>query len=74
MRLMKDSRVPLMGKIVFCLGIAYVIWPLDLIPDFMVPFIGSFDDVALLLVCLRYLLYRTPATVLNEHLTDLQVR
>ena len=70
-RLLRDGRVPLSGKIVFALGVAYVAWPLDLIPDFLVPVIGSFDDVALLLVCLRYLFYRTPPAVLGEHLAEL---
>ncbi len=71
-RLMKDPRVPLAGKAVFCLGIAYVLWPVDLVPDLLTPIIGSFDDVALLLVSLRYLLHRTPPEVLQEHLAVLQ--
>ena len=74
LRLLKDGRVPLSGKVVFFLGVAYVAWPLDLIPDFVIPFAGSFDDVALLLVCLRYLLYRTPPAVLAQHLTALGER
>ena len=71
-RLMRDPRVPLLGKAVFFLGIAYVVWPLDLIPDFMVPVIGSFDDAAVLLVCLRYLFHETPPAVLQEHLAALK--
>ena len=74
LRLLKDPRVPILGKIVFCFGIAYVIWPLDLIPDFLVPFLGSLDDIAMLLICMRYLLYRTPRAVLEEHLFALQSR
>ena len=70
-RLLKDGRVPFSGKIVFALGVAYVAWPLDLIPDFLVPVAGSLDDVALLLVCLRQLFYRTPPAVMQEHLSQL---
>ncbi|MEJ2247909.1 MAG: DUF1232 domain-containing protein, partial [Acidobacteriota bacterium] len=73
LRLLKDKRVPLSGKIVFCLSIAYWIWPLDLIPALLQPVIGTFDDVALLLVGLRYLFYKTPAAVLQEHLSALNV-
>lgn len=72
LRLLRDPRVPLPGKIVFFLGIAYTVWPMDLIPDLLMPVIGSFDDVAVLLLCLRYFLHRTPPAVLQEHLTELQ--
>lgn len=72
LRLMKDARVPLAAKAVFCLGLAYVAWPMDLIPDFLAPVIGSFDDVALLLVSVRYLLHKTPPEVLREHLLAIQ--
>ena len=72
LRLLKDSRVPLMGKIVFFLGIAYTLWPLDVIPDLLMPIIGSFDDVAVLLLCLKYLFHRTPTAVLYEHMSELQ--
>jgi uncharacterized membrane protein YkvA (DUF1232 family) len=71
-RLLTDRRVPLLAKIAVCSSVAYLIWPLDIIPDFLVPVVGSFDDVALLLVCLRYLFYRTPPEVLQEHLKEIQ--
>jgi uncharacterized membrane protein YkvA (DUF1232 family) len=67
--LMKDRRVPAVAKAVFFLCVAYVVWPVDLIPDLLVPVIGSLDDVAVLLAGLRYLLYRTPPHVLQEHLS-----
>lgn len=72
LRLLRDPRVPIMGKIVFCLGIAYTIWPLDVIPDLLMPIVGSFDDVAVLLLCVKYLFYRTPAVVLHEHMSELE--
>lgn len=71
-RLIRDARVPVFGKFVFLMGIAYVIWPADLIPDLLVPVIGSLDDVAVLLLCTRYLFYTTPAAVLQEHLSALK--
>jgi uncharacterized membrane protein YkvA (DUF1232 family) len=69
---MKDARVPFAAKAVFCFGLAYVAWPMDLIPDFLAPVIGSFDDVALLFVSVRYLLHKTPPDVLQEHLLSIQ--
>jgi uncharacterized membrane protein YkvA (DUF1232 family) len=74
LRLLKDKRVPLSGKIVFYLSIAYWIWPLDLIPALLQPVIGTFDDVVLLLIGLRYLFYKTPSAVLQEHLSALSVK
>jgi uncharacterized membrane protein YkvA (DUF1232 family) len=70
-RLIRDRRVPLAGKAAVFLGIAYFLSPVDLIPDFLVPVIGSLDDAAVLLLCLRYLFYRTPPAVLREHLSNL---
>jgi len=73
LRLLRDKRVPLSGKVVFCIGIAYLIWPLDLIPALLQPVLGSFDDAAVLLVTLRILLHQTPPGVLQEHLLALKV-
>lgn len=73
-RVIRDRRVPILGKIVFWLGIAYVIYPLDIVPELLFPVVGSFDDVAVLLVCVRYLLHRTPPEVIQEHLSALADR
>jgi len=73
LRLLKDKRVPLSGKIAFCFGLAYLIWPLDLIPALLQPVLGSFDDAAVLLITLRILLHQTPPDVLQEHLLALKV-
>ena len=72
LRLIRDSRVPVFAKIVFFFGVAYTLWPADLIPDLLLPVIGYADDVAVLLLCARYLFYQTPPEVLEEHLYALQ--
>ena len=72
LRLIRDRRVPVLGKVVFFLGIAYTIWPVDVIPDLLLPVVGSLDDVAVLFLCVKYLFYRTPPAVLQEHLSGLQ--
>jgi len=63
--------VPVSGKAALYFGVVYFFWPLDLIPDFLIPVIGSMDDVVLLLVCLRYLFYKTPPEVLQQHLAEI---
>ena len=49
-------EVSIWSIIVFVFGIAYVLSPIDLIPDF-VPFMGQIDDAAILIICM-YLLER----------------
>jgi uncharacterized membrane protein YkvA (DUF1232 family) len=42
----RDPRVPLVGKIIVILVVAYVLSPIDLIPDF-IPVLGYLDDMVL---------------------------
>lgn len=65
-RLFKDKRVPLAEKAFLLGAVAYVISPLDLIPD-VIPFIGQVDDLYLVALTLLRLLSRTPEQVLREH-------
>ena len=39
--------------------VAYLIWPVDLIPDF-IPFVGVMDDIVLIPLAIRFLLSRLP--------------
>lgn len=50
----RDPRVPLRGKVVAGAAAAYVVSPIDLVPDF-VPTAGHIDDVYLVARSLRYL-------------------
>lgn len=65
-RLFKDSRVPTTEKALLVGAIAYVISPLDLIPD-VIPFVGEIDDLYLTALVLLRLLSRTNAEVIREH-------
>jgi uncharacterized membrane protein YkvA (DUF1232 family) len=65
-RLFKDSRVPLAEKALLIGVIAYIVSPLDLIPDF-VPFVGQVDDLYLIALVVLRLLTRTGDDVLREH-------
>ena len=39
--------------------VAYLIWPVDLIPDF-IPIVGMMDDIVLIPLAIRFLLDRLP--------------
>ena len=39
--------------------VAYLIWPVDLIPDF-IPFVGVMDDIVLIPLAVRFLRHRLP--------------
>jgi uncharacterized membrane protein YkvA (DUF1232 family) len=45
--------------------VAYVIWPVDLIPDF-IPFVGVMDDIVLIPLAVRFLLDRLPGALRSE--------
>ncbi len=42
--------------------LAYLIWPVDLIPDF-IPFVGVMDDIVLIPLAIRFLLDRLPGNL-----------
>ncbi|MBO0722329.1 MAG: DUF1232 domain-containing protein [Blastocatellia bacterium] len=65
-RLFKDPRVPLTEKALLIGAIAYVISPIDLIPDF-IPFVGDVDDLYLVSLVILRMLARTEGDVLQEH-------
>ncbi|MDX1468559.1 MAG: YkvA family protein, partial [Acidimicrobiia bacterium] len=50
-RLLKDPRVPRRAKITLALAAAYVVSPIDLIPE-MIPVLGWADDVVILMFAL----------------------
>jgi len=74
LRLMQDRRVPLLGKLAVVAACVYVVSPIDLLPDFVLPVLGYTDDLAILLAALRFLFNLTPANVLQEHLGEFDPR
>ncbi len=42
--------------------VAYLIWPVDLIPDF-IPIVGMMDDIVLIPLAIRFLLDRLPGAL-----------
>ena len=54
--LLRDPRTPRLPKIAVALAVAYVIWPVDLVPDFLFPVAGYLDDLTFVWLALRWLL------------------
>ena len=67
LRLLKDKRVPFYLKLLVYGAIAYVLSPYDLIPDFLVPFLGFFEDIIIGISCLIGLVKGSPPEVVAEH-------
>lgn len=65
-RLFKDARVPTAEKAFLIGAIAYIITPIDLIPD-VIPFVGQVDDLYLVALTVLRMLNRTPAEVIRQH-------
>ncbi len=65
-RLVADPRVSKVDKGILAATVAYMLWPLDLIPDF-IPFLGQMDDLYLLALALDRLLNNAGIDVLLDH-------
>ena len=66
--LVTDARVEMVDKLLVAGAIAYIVAPIDLIPDF-IPFLGEVDDVFLLVLSIRRLLKNAGRAVLLSHWT-----
>lgn len=64
--LLLDPRVAMVDKALVAGAIAYIVMPMDWIPDF-IPFLGEVDDVYLLVLALRRLLENAGRKVLLSH-------
>ena len=64
--LMRDPRTPVGLKGMLAAALAYVVVPVDLVPD-AIPIIGHADDLTVLLLVLDLFLNNAPAEVRAEH-------
>ncbi len=64
--LMRDSRVSRLDRLFVIGALAYVISPIDFIPDF-IPFFGEVDDIFLVILALQRLLDHAGTRVLMSH-------
>jgi uncharacterized membrane protein YkvA (DUF1232 family) len=61
-----DKRVSIVDKMLVLGAVAYIIMPIDLIPDF-IPFFGEVDDLYILVLALQRMLANAGRTVLLDH-------
>ncbi len=64
--LLTDTRVSNVDKLLVAGAIAYVIMPMDLVPDF-IPFIGEVDDVFVIVMALQRLISNAGRSVIADH-------
>ena len=64
--LVTDHRVNAVDKLVVAGAIAYILLPVDIIPDF-VPFLGEVDDVFLLILALQRLIANAGRAVVQAY-------
>jgi len=66
-KLLLDARVPASTKLLLPLmAFAYVIFPIDLIPD-VLPVLGQLDDLAIVLLAVRLFVMLAPPDVVAFH-------
>jgi uncharacterized membrane protein YkvA (DUF1232 family) len=64
--LLTDRRVSGVDKLLVAAAIAYIVSPMDLLPDF-VPFLGEVDDVFLLVLALQRLIANAGRRVVADY-------
>ncbi len=64
--LLTDRRVSVVDKLLVGAAIAYIVAPIDFLPDF-VPFLGQVDDVYLLVLALQRLMGNAGRSVVLDH-------
>ncbi len=72
-RLLWDPQVPIWAKLVPFIGIAYVISPIDFIPDPILG-LGQLDDIGILLLGLRVFVELVPEEIVLQHLESMGFR
>ena len=65
-RLLKDPRVGFGPKLLFLVVLAYVILPVDLLPDFL-PALGQLDDLLVAFLGMKGFVRLCPRDVVREH-------
>jgi len=70
-RLMVDGRVPFRPKLWLVLAILYGIIPFDLIPEALLPPIGIWEDIILIILTARNLIVNSPTAIVTEHAQEI---
>jgi uncharacterized membrane protein YkvA (DUF1232 family) len=65
-RLFKDPRISFLPKLIPVAGLAYVISPIDLIPDFILG-LGQLDDIGIVLLAIALFIEFCPRAIVDAH-------
>jgi uncharacterized membrane protein YkvA (DUF1232 family) len=66
LRLLRDPRVPFTAKLVFYATVAYMLSPIDIVPDW-IPVLGQADDLVAIMAGLNLFLRAVPNWLVAEH-------
>ncbi len=64
-RLRRDHRLPIRGRFALALALAYLLSPVQVIPNF-IPVVGQTDDILVLIAGLRYTCRHLPRGAVEE--------
>jgi uncharacterized membrane protein YkvA (DUF1232 family) len=70
-KLLTDRRVDMVAKIIPLLGLIYVVSPIDILPD-LIPVLGQLDDVAIILLAVRFFINMCPPEVVAGYRAQLE--
>ncbi len=62
---MKDDRTPRLAKVLIWIAIAYLVSPIEIIPDF-IPVIGYLDDILIVSILILIAMQIIPPQVVAE--------
>jgi uncharacterized membrane protein YkvA (DUF1232 family) len=72
-RLFKDPRVSFFPKLILVGAIIYFISPYDLLPDYLIPFLGFVEDLVIMFLVLRVFIKYSPEEVVWEHIRAIEL-
>jgi len=72
MSLVRDERVPASRKALLAVAGAYVLSPIDLVPDWL-PLVGGLDDVLVVVLAVETFLAGLPPRLIEEKLDELGI-
>lgn len=65
-RLLNDTRVPGLPKLLVPAALIYVLFPVDIVPDFILG-LGQLDDLGVVMLAVTAFIQLCPRAVVDEH-------